>query len=314
MSFSAGLTVGRVSLEPTPPPGQTAPAGTLFRGVVTGLESDPQVQIEAQLLETRDSTLGLRDVGFDLMFGRDAEGNYHDFAVVATNPLTSDQTVVLQAVNLADGTPLLPGPRAIGLEPNATKYEATTTADSRGLELGELSVFSDIFGDVTDTTSLQILTVQLSVPRGVDVSARDFDSVFKSYYRIVPGRQSTNDMGVAGVEYETSTISGVRNWISLMNPIGTDVEVFIRGRTPGGTEYILDSVIVDAFGRVDWSPDGEIFREDPTDITGPPVPFMSFRFTSTAGIFVSGRKERRTAIVGLIVGMTPQVFRNLSFQ
>jgi hypothetical protein len=307
------VTNGRVSVEPAPPPGQVAPAGTIFRTGVSSSESDPQVLIEARLLEASDSTVALRDTGFDFAFGQDFEGNFHDFAIQATNATPSDLSLVIQHIAKSDGTQLIAAPRTVVVRANGSKLLATTDVDSRGLEAGETSPFSDIFGDVSVSTGYQELFVHVQAPVGMDVAGRDYDSVFKSYYRIIPGRKFTNDMAVVGVEVEPTTTTGVRNWVSFMNPFSSTDDISVRAYTPGGTEYILDTLTVGPLMRFDWSPDGLVFREDPTDLTSPPVPFVSFRFTSQGGLVFSARKERRN-VMGFFLSVTPHVLRNLRFE
>ena len=304
-------STGRIEVVPTPPPGQPAPATTMFRIATAALEADPQVFIEARLADI-PRPAGQRFVGFDLEFGVDFVGNEYDFEVVATNASDGgvDETVVLEGIFRSNGSPILASPRLIGLDDKRTKLLRTTTRDSQGLDNTEQSPFDDIFGDVALATSLETFTVVFSVPAGVDISARAFNA-FKAFYRTLPGRKLTTDVVVCGVEVPTRVGTGVTNLVSLMNPRNVPLQVNIRGATPGGTIYFLDPVIVNPFSRFDWSPDGLIFTEDPSDINEPPVPFMSFRFTGQGGMFFNARRDRRD-VQDLIISIVPHPVRDLS--
>lgn len=299
---------GRVDVVPTPQPAQPAPATTEFRIAVAGLEADPQVHIETRLTDPV-RPMPQRYVGFDLEFGVDTPGNVYDFGVEITNATGFGATLLLEAVYQANGNPILTQPRAVILEARRTKFLATTTRDSQGLVAGEASPFDDIFGDVSLATGLDVFFVVFSVPTGVDISARAFNS-FKSFYRVLPGRKLTTDVMVCGVVVPSTTTTGVRNTVSLMNPRDTTVDVNISGFTPGGTEYMLSPVTVGPHARFDWSPDGTIFREDPSSTTEPPVPFMAFRLTSLGGVFFGARRDRRN-VQDIILAMIPHAVRDL---
>ena len=114
-----------------------------------------------------------------------------------------------------------------------------------------------------------------------------------------------------GVNVPSATNLGVRNFVTLMNPGNNDRQINIRGFTPGGTEYLLGTVIVGAQRMLEWSPDGTIWREDPSDTTGPAVPFMGFRFTSNGGIYVNARRIRNGPVTNEILSMRPHAWRDL---
>jgi len=187
---------------------------------------------------------------------------------------------------------------------------ASTTLDSRGLDTGEVSVFQDIFGNVDLATGLTTFSANFSIRDGVNLSARDFDSRFKAYYRILPGYRQTPDVVIPLMDYQTVATTGVRNYAVFTNPFDNVQQVNIRAFTPGGTEYILDPVSLGANGMVWWSPDGLVFREDPSDTTGPPVPTMTFLFSATGGLFYDGVRQRVDAL-GRILYRRPFVIRNL---
>jgi hypothetical protein len=313
ITFAPVIGVGQVSVVPTAPPGQTAPVGTVFQAAAASIEADPQVQIEARLLEATDTTLGIRSVGFDLRFGIDTPGNVYDFALNVTNRGTTRATIVIEEIRDAAGGPILTLPRAVGLDPKATKFLRTTTIDSRGLELGEVSPFADLFGPVGVTTGVTRFWIRLGIPTEVDVSARELDTIFKVWRRILPGRKQTNDMAVTGIETVTTLPSGIRNYMTFTNPQVSSVRIQVRATTPGGTEYLLDPIDVASGTLFEWSPDGLLFTEDPSDPLAPPVPFVAYRFTPSGGLFFGARKERRDNI-DLIVTVTPHPLRDLFFE
>mgnify|MGYP001557108496 FL=1 len=113
------------------------------------------------------------------------------------------------------------------------------------------------------------------------------------------------------INLPVTTATGARNWISLMNPRQNALTVNIRGITPGGTEYILDPVTVPAFSRIDWSADGLIFTEDPTDPEQDQVPFMTFLFTGQGGMYFNARRTWRELIGMELRAIAPQVVRDL---
>jgi hypothetical protein len=313
-SFTPVVATGKAVAFPTPPPGQSAPAGTLFKGAVAGIEADPQVQIEARLLEVADTTLGIRAVGFPVRFGNDgAGGDVYDFSLVLSNRGTARATATIEAILGADGQGIWTQPIAIGLDSGATKVLRTTTIDSRGLDLGETSPFQPLFGPVGAATSVQVFWMWLNVPSTVDVSLREYDSVFKEWYQILPGRKQTTDVTYAGVDVVPTLPSGTRNWITLMNPRTTPMTVQVRAYTPGGVEYILSPLTVPPLSRRDYSPDGTVITEVPSDPMAPPVPFVSFRLSASGGMFFGGRKERRD-IAGFLKSQTSQVIRDNFFE
>lgn len=302
--------VGQVQVVPTTGAGQVAPAGTAYRFAIASLEDDPVVHFESRYLQPTDFAPGQFDVGFDLAWGVDADFNIHDFGVYLSNPTASPITVQLTSLTTADGANLIPSPRLIALDAHATKYMAASTIESRGLDTGEVSVFQDVFGLVDFATSLTRFTARFSIPDEANVSARDFDSRFKSYYRVLPGYRQTTDVVIPVMDYQIVATGGIRNYAVFSNPFPSIVTVNIRGYTPGGTEYILAPVTVGPQAMLFWSPDGLLFREDPTDVTAPPVPFMSFQFSASGGIFFDGVRERVDA-AGLILYRRSFVVRNL---
>jgi hypothetical protein len=304
--------VGRIEVYPSIGPGQSAPADAVFRSCIASQEAFSPVFFETRFLEKSDPERAQLGIGFDLEFGVDAGFNIHDFGVYFGNPTDQQVTIQLAAVNTAAGANLLPNgqSRLVSVDPHATKFMATTQIESRGLDQGEVSIFADIFGNVDAATGLSVFELVFTVPRGADISARDYDSRAGSYFRIVPAYRQTTDAVIPVMDYETFTTTTTTNLATFANPFNTTATVNVRGYTPGGTEYILDPFDVGPFGRVPWSPDGSVFREDPTDVTAPPVRFMTFLFSSSGGVFMDGRRTRTNA-QDLILFQRPFVVRNL---
>ena len=291
----------------------SAPPGAEVNFGLAALEDDVRVLIEARYLEFRDPVPTQYNVAFDVEFGEDADANIHDFGVYLSNPTNSGANVLLNAIYDGSGASVLPQPRQISLSPASTKLEATTTFDSRGLDFdaGEVSVFNDIFGNVDFATGFGEYTIVFSVPSSVNISARDFDSRFGSYHRIIPGYRQTTDVLVPSFDIETSSLGGTRNWIVIMNPYQNAQTVNVRGYTPGGTEYIdIEPIVIPAYSRIWWSADGLRFTEDPSSTTQPPVPYMSFLFSASGGIFFDARRWRVNNL-GQILFQVPFYVRNL---
>ena len=96
-----------------------------------------------------------------------------------------------------------------------------------------------------------------------------------------------------------------------MNPYATAQTVNVRGYTPGGTEYIdIAPLVLPAFSRIWWSADGLRFTEDPSSTTEPPVPYMSFLFSATGGVYFDARRWRVDNL-GQIRFQVPFYVRNL---
>lgn len=296
---------GRIEVTPA----VTTPATTEVLIATAGLEADPQVFVEARLLEVdRDSFQ--RFIGFDVEFGTDPAGNVYDFFVQATNPTTRNATITLEGVWRSDGSPILNTPRIVAVDSKRTKILATTDLLSQGLDDQEDSPFSDIFGPVdAQPFDLDVCTVIFSVSADVSLSARGWNA-YKSFYRVLPGRKLTTQVIALGIDVPVTTATAARNFVTLMNPRSNEIQVNVRGYTPGGTEYLLDPVVVPAYTRIEWSADGMIFTEDPTDQTQDQVPFMGFMFAAQGGMFFNARRVLRE-LDDELRAMSPQVVRDL---
>jgi len=267
-------------------------------------ETVQQVNVGTRFIDVRNNAL--RELGVDFDFGVDADGNYKDFGVLVNNTTDDDQSFVIRSVRNAGGTNLLAGaPWTVLLSPHQTKWLASTTLESFGLDFGEQSPFDASFGDVTQQVSLDTAYIEVSVPLGVELGLRSFDSVFDSFYRIAPGAGAReNHEFLAKMEVATSLINSTRNYISVMNPTNSSQTFTPRVYTPLGTEYILPSVVINARARMDLSLDGNVFRNDPTDLNEPPVPFVTARIPFLGRMFANSRQERRDN-QGLLIFIKP---------
>jgi hypothetical protein len=299
-------------------PKEIAGGGAIGEGVaMTSLsvkEIQSSVLTERRLVEGIDSVIGVQTLGFDIDYGFDYAGNAFDFALVISNPTSRGQVVTLNNIFAADGTELLPVPVQLILDPYQSKYYRQRTIDCRGLDDGEFSPFDPIFTDLGMLPAFQQYTFVLSAPREVNTNMRIYDSVFDQFFMIRNGssRLSTR-VNVTNVPVQSEAISGVRNWIDISNPFAGPVEAFPTVTTPGGTVYVLDPVTIPGRARVSFSPDGEIFREDPFDPTDPPVPFISVEISSVGGLFYNARKTSRRPL-GVIEFLRPSIVRNETFE
>ncbi len=303
-------TVGLVKVEPDV---GSFPAGTTFRYAVAAREESVAVHNEERFHEPVDTVLSDVTLGFDLEHGVDPELNHCDFGLVLSNFATTRKFLTLSAIYDRNGNQLLPAPRIVGLDPFATKYMSTRPGLSIGLELGELSVLDGLFPDIGIDPPKQDFWMRITFPKEVNVTARQYDPDFFSFYRVVRTRRITPQANVSDLPIQPTIGGGIRNWVDVMNPNPTSQTLFIRGFTPGGFEYILPQTTIPAFSRISWSPDGSIFTEDPFDPLAPPVLFMSFNFSSTGGLMFNARKDVRDQI-GLVTQIRPTPVYDLAFK
>lgn len=301
-------TVGFVRVRPTTPAG----AGEQYRFSVSSREATLQNHAEGRFAEPDDALFPtLVDVGFDVEFGTDPDGNVHDFGVFLCNGSGASQTVTLQAIyRLAGGQPMLTTPRLFVLRTGRSVFMGTTDTVSFGLEIGETSWFSDLFGDAFVAQDFEAVTLYIQAPGGVDVSARHFDPSSTAFYRILTEIPRTNRACFSNVPVATSTLSSTRTWISITNTTASQLTVPVRAFTPAmGTEYILPDLIVPPRSRLDWSPDGIQLREEPTATVGPFVNRLRLEFVPTVGALFSGRVESRDA-GGQLLYIRPTIVRS----
>lgn len=302
------VSTGHVRVEPV---GAPFPAVRQIRYALVAQENGFQSHVESRYTEASiNHWSGLLDLGFELSFGSDDAGNVHDFALVLSNPTGRTESLTLQAVYRKGGAPVLTVPRGYVLGAGRTVYMRTTTRDSFGLRQGEDSWFADLFGDVFASTGFDEVTVYVQAPRSIDVSARHYDPSFNAFYRVLRSIPRTTRACIFDLPIQVTTAGGKRNYISITNTTNGNLEVPIRAFTPAlGTEYILDSITVPALSRFDWSPDGMVFREEPTDTAGPPVPFLRFDMVPLTGALFRSRTELRDSN-GLLFFVTPTLTRD----
>ncbi len=295
---------GRITIEPQ----GAVPAGRHVQYAAASRENGLQVYVDSRFIEAPRSSL--QDLGFEMAFGQDTAGNVHDFGLLMTNPTGSTETVVLQGIYRKGGQPILTTPRAFALDGGRTVLMKTTTQDSIGLRQGEVSFFDDLFGDVFQAQGFDEFTLFVQAPKTLGISARHHDPAFGSFYEVLRGVARTTRACIYGFPIETTTAGGRRNYVSITNTTNGSLEIPIRAFTPmQGTEYILDRVTVPPLSRLDWSPDGMILREEPTDTVGAPVPFLQLEMTPLTGAFFRSRTEARDANE-LLIFVTPTIVRD----
>ncbi len=301
-------TTGYVSIEPTP---AVIPAGFHVQYALAGRENTIQTSVESRFLEPNTGHWpGILDLGFEMAFGSDLAGNLHDFGLVMSNPTTSTETVVLQAIYRKGGNPILTSPRTFVLGGGRSVIMKSSTTLSRGLEQGEVSWFDDLFGDVFQAQDLDEFTLVVQAPNTLNVSARHYDPSFNAFYQVLRAIPRTNRACIYGFPIETTASGGFRNYVSITNTTNGPLKVPIRGFTPMlGTEYILPTVTVPARSRLDWSPDGMIFREQPSDTVGPPVTNLRLEMVPLTGALFRSRSEARDQNE-LLIFITPRLTRD----
>jgi hypothetical protein len=301
-----------------------------FGSVVATPTLDDPTKLEAFTLAAKESRsslslayethywdfLSFRLAEAALQHGPAPEGEFRDFQLVVVNPTDGVATFTIDRIVTDTGVSVLPFPRLVAIPAGESRVYATTTVDSLGLDSGEVSPLDDIFGDPFLATTYRRFVMGLTIGEGLYLSSRDFDPSIAEFEANVRGLLRTHDAMVIGIEQETTVVSGRRNWISLMNPATGPITVLPRAYTPGGTEHILPSILVPAWGRLDWSPDAITLngllglREDQNDPTSLPVPFFSLRFISAGSFGVEGRREVRNAS-DLLLFVTPFVVEPL---
>jgi hypothetical protein len=311
MQFAPAVLTGSVRIAATGLPAPPAmPQTQQVRYVAVASENGLQTHAEYRFHETSLGHLATQvDVGFAVEFGVDDATNTHDFEVLMSNATGSNHTVLLQAVYRKGGLPILTTPRAFLLNAGRTVLMRTQTADSIGLNAGETSFFDDLFGDVFVATGFDEVTLWFQVPAAIDISARHYDPAFASFYRIVRLLPRTTVPCVYDLPIQDTLLTGTRNIVSITNTSVNEMRIPITGFTPGGTQYLLDPIMVPGRTRLDWTPDGLVFRENPTNPLLPPVPFMRFQFSPAGGVFCAGR-TRVVDPLGLIRFVTPTANRD----
>ena len=311
----AGLPdTGLIHVMPSPLGSQPAgvDADTVFHfDVFTQLRhlQDFQVAIEPRFTQAHEPIP--EKVGFDFRFGIDTVGNTFDFFTVFTNPTDTNQTITINQVYTAGGAPQLPGPMDIILRPKATKLAATTDVLSRGWDLaaGEQSPYVIPFGDVNLSSGAGPFFVDYSVGPEVSVWHVNYDSVANTFVRVVRNYGVTTNTFLNAFPIEVTSAGTRRNYVHVMNLQTQPIQISPVVFTPGGTRYDLDPISIGPIERVDVSLDGQIFREDPTDLNEPPVACVCLQLVSLSGLAYTSRSELRNG-ADQILWVSPRVFRD----
>lgn len=293
-------TVGSVDATPISRGGGLPITGdTNVAGVMNGYLQDLQVTVEVRFITLDDSFF--ERIGIDFDFGTDEDGNVNDFGLAVVNRSATDKTAIVSAVRDEAGNNLLQAPRAVTLPGYGSRFLGTTNARSDGLDINEVSPFADILGDVGAQQTVTSYQVELLLDTEVSARGLQYDSIFNEFRKVRKATPISRNIHVANLPIQETLPSGTRNYVVFRNPLTTPQSVFVRGYTPGGQEYILDSFTVPGSSRIEWSPDGRRFTEVPFDQVGAAVPYMQFRFTPSGTLYVSGRTEVRDAQNTLLI-------------
>jgi hypothetical protein len=300
--FAPLVALGHVHVMPKAP----VPAGVEPGLALATREEGGVVHAAPRFQDTEDLLDAVHDVGFFADWGADNAGNVYDFSVVLSNPTSSALTATLRAVQREGTVAILTAPRVINMAPHRTLVLGTTNLVSEGLVVGEMTPLGDLFGDALAATRYERALLWISVPRDLEVSARTFDPAFGSFYTVERGARRTTNAFASSQPVEPVLGTGRFNDLLLANPGSQAMTIPVRVHTPGGTEYLLDSVQLGPFQRMTWSLDGRAFREDPNSLVEPPVERVKVKFSPTSGLFV-GARTRRVNASDLLLLVTPRI-------
>lgn len=307
-------SVGHVSVEPlpfvpAPPPNQTAPLTTEFAFTLsTHDDNDVVLDVDDQRRLLDAGAVSTADLILD--FGKDAEGNYHDFDIVASNVSDALASFTIQSIHDSAGNAILLLPRTVNLLTRQTRLYASNLSDSVGLVNPEVHPFADLFGDVFAAGGLTRFRMALSISAGAFLTARQFDPLALDFaMRVRPiARHHTTSVLVS--EAQTTTAGGILNIIQISNPTGGSMTVNLRAFTQTlGTEYVLPSVIVPPFGMLEWSADALGLREVVGDLASPEVRNLRIVLLSNIA-FVSRPFQKTRNGADLIVMLRPHIIRH----
>jgi hypothetical protein len=268
-------------------------------GFLAGTREDLAYGIErAQVLvEARITEVSLdygREPG---AFGFD---NFFDVAMVARNDRDTAQTITLTQVRDQSGS-LISGAVTILLD--AFESRVLTSDDAP---------LADLLPPVLEATILQNLWIEASIPQGVDLTFRQFDPVALEFNMTQRPVRLGHLFVAMDVLPQPAIGLAIRSTISLVNPGAVALEVrpeILIAEPEGfdGTAVPLPLVTIPPRSRVDWTPDGAIYLDRDEE----PVEYVGLRFFSPVPFYVTGRRERRTGVDGLILSITPTIIRNL---
>jgi hypothetical protein len=220
---------------------------------------------------------------------------YTDASLVLRNDSDESRAVTIVKARLPDGTQLLGAPFAFPLEPHETHV----------IDSGETPLF-DLF-QIADRIVLQI-----SVPRDVSVTGRQFDPDFFVHTATIPATPAGHVLDAIQVVVVPVLPDVRRNVFTLHNPnvVDATVGVFVIVPQPSGFDSFpqkIASVLVPAGGFVDYSPDGVEFLDRDLE----PADEVDLRFTCPAPVALFGRREERTVpATGLLMTITAAIVRS----
>jgi len=306
-------SVGHVSVEPlpfvpAPPPNQTAPLTTEFAFTLsTHDDNDIVLDVDDQRRLLDGGVVSIADLILD--FGKDAEDNYHDFDIVASNVSDAPASFTIQAIYDAGGNAILLTPRTVNLLARQTRLYASNLSESVGLVNPEVHPFADLFGGVFSATGLTRFRMALSISAGVFLTARQFDPLALDFaMRVRPiARHQTTSVLIS--EAQTTTAGGILNIIQISNPTGGTMTVNLRAFTETrGTEYVLPSVMVPPFATIEWSADALGLREIVDDLASPEVRNLRIVLISNIAFMVRPYQKTRNG-ADLLVMLRPHTIR-----
>ncbi len=300
-------SVGHLSVVPVPGV-QTAPPGTDFAfSLATHDDNDIVLDVDDQRRLLDAGAFSTADLILD--FGKDAEGNYHDFDIVASNVSDAPTSFTITSIRDFSGAPIKVTPRTVNLLPRQTRLYASNVPNTVGMTLGEVHPFADFFGDVFAAGGLTRFRMALSISEGAFLTARQFDPLALDFaMRVRPhARRHTNSVLIS--ESQTTTAGGILNFIQISNPTGGPMTVNLRAFTQTeGTEYVLPSLTVPAYGMLDWSADALGLREEVGDLSSPEVRNLRIVALSNIAFSARARQEARNASE-LLIMVRPHIIR-----
>ena len=234
------------------------------------------------------TAMASRSMAVALSFGRDPRTivpTFVDFALVARNDGDTSRTISITRVSASDGSPIFAGSRAIALAAHESRAVPTTDAP-----------FDDLFGDVLATAGIQHVSIELSVPAGVDVAFRQFEPQFLAANMSVTPSPTGHVLIASDVRPAASFASLVRTYATVINPTSSEITVVAEALIPqpagfDATATVLDTLTIPAHGRVNLSPDGTTYANRDLLV----VDRIGLRFRSNAPLCVTAFRERRTA-------------------
>ena len=295
--------VGHLSVVPVPAAG-VAFAFTL----ATHDDNDIVLDVDDQRRLLDAGAFSTADLILD--FGKDADGNYHDFDILASNVSDAPASFTIQSIRDSAGNAILLMPRTVNLLTRQARLYASNLSDSVGLVNPEVHPFADLFGDVFAAGGLTRFRMALSISGDMFLTARQFDPLALDFaMRVRPiARRHTTSVLVS--EAQTTTAGGILNIIQVSNPTGGSMTVNLRAFTQTlGTEYVLPSVIVPPFGMLEWSADALGLREVVGDLASPEVRNLRIVLLSNIA-FVSRPYQKTRNGAELIVMLRPHVIRH----